>query len=199
MLQASLLAFEYPEKSVLQDVNFTVSAGEILHVRGRNGSGKTTLLKLLSGLLQPTSGFIYYNAQCITAIRYIYQQNLCFIGHKAGINPFLTTRENCYFDLHYVDNCQLEKLLLRFSLERVADIQCGLLSAGQQRRVGLLRLLMSRARLWILDEPLTALDKNVIDSLMHCFGEHLQSGGQIILSSHQNLPEVFNNYQEYAL
>jgi heme exporter protein A len=87
----------------------------------------------------------------------------------------------------------------RFSLLGLDDVLCGLLSAGQRRRVGLLRLLMSEASLWILDEPLVALDSAGVDVLMDCFSEHLDKGRQIVMTSHQEIPLLGHACQDYHL
>lgn len=200
MLDAINLTFDYTDKPLLQDVQFSLEAGQLLHLRGHNGSGKTTLLKLLAGLLHPTQGEVRYQGRAIMDNLAEYQQSLCYVGHKAGVSLVLTVRENCRFDLQRGQHCMpFDELIDRFSLTGLEDVPCGLLSAGQRRRVGLLRILMSDAALWILDEPLVALDHDAVAILMDCFGTHLDKGRQIILTSHQSLPLHERDYQEYCL
>ena len=200
MLEVMNMAFDYPEKSVLQGVDLVVNPGTLLHLCGANGSGKTTLLKLLAGLLHPTEGDIRFRGNSISKALSDYQQQLCYVGHKTGISLLLTVRENCQFELRrQLNTPPLDELIPLFSLEGLEDIPCYLLSVGQRRRVGLLRLLMSDAPIWLLDEPLVALDKETITSLMQLLDKHLSRGGLVVLSSHQNLPLRHENYQEYLL
>lgn len=198
MLDVIDLDFDYLEKPLLKNVNFQVLAGDLLHLRGANGVGKTTLLKLLTGVRHPLSGYIQYNGSPISQNMSEYQSQLCFVGHRAGINPNLTVRENCLFDLHYQQQ-NIETLAAVFKLTAYLDRPCGVLSAGQCRQVGLLRLWMSKAPLWVLDEPLVALDEASLGVLMQHIAMHRAKGGMVILSSHQMLPLHTTDYQEYLL
>ncbi|MDP3704401.1 MAG: cytochrome c biogenesis heme-transporting ATPase CcmA [Legionellaceae bacterium] len=208
MLELKNLSFDYPDEGfnhriapLLHDVCFGLKSGSMLHLRGNNGSGKTTLLKLLAGLVPPLEGTIYYRGQCVAKQLAMYQEQLCYVGHKAGISQALTVLENCRFDLQYArsDSTVLSGLLRRFSLYELKDVPCHVLSAGQRRRVGLLRLMLSNAKLWLLDEPLVALDQDSIEILMVCLNEHVQKGGGVVLTSHQRLPLDMRDYQEYCL
>lgn len=200
MLDVINVHFDYTDKLLLHDVQFSLDSGQLLHLRGHNGSGKTTLLKLLAGLLHPTQGEVRYQGRVITDNLADYQQSICYVGHKAGISHVLTVRENCQFDLQRGEHCiPFDELISRFSLIGLEDVPCGMLSAGQRRRVGLLRILMSDALLWILDEPLVALDNDAVAILVDCFGEHLDKGRQIILTSHQSLPLFDRDCQDYFL
>jgi heme exporter protein A len=200
MLKVSNLDFDYPDKQVLQGVQFTVHPGHLLHLRGANGAGKTTLLKVLTGLLHPTHGDIQYKGCSITDDITAYQQQICYVGHKTGVSQLLTVRENCRFELKSNNHIlSFEEIIQLFALQGLEDIPCNLLSVGQRRRVGLMRLVMSQASLWLLDEPLVGLDKDAINLLMRVLEKHLEKGGQIILTSHQQLPLRQENYQEYCL
>ena len=200
MLNVKQLDFDYPDKPLLRGVQFTVNPGCLLHLRGRNGAGKTTLLKLVAGLLRPMQGDIHYFEHSIYDDIATYQKNICYVGHKTGVNHLLTVRENCRFELHRDRRAlPMDELISAFSLQGQEDVVCGLLSVGQRRRVGLLRLLMSDAMLWLLDEPLVALDAEAVTFLMTLLNKHLNRGGLIVLTSHQNLPLRQENYQEYCL
>lgn len=200
MLEVQRLNFDYSDKRLLQGVEFTLDAGCLLHLCGANGAGKTTLLKLLAGVLHPNQGDIRYRGHSISKDIATYQQNICYVGHKPGVSPLLTVRENCHFELQRDDDSVLfDELIHSFSLQGFEDSLCGLLSVGQRRRVSLLRLAISKASLWLLDEPLVALDKEAIALLMMSLNNHLSSGGLVVLTSHQNLPIKQGNYQEYRL
>lgn len=200
MLEVRDLSFDYQEKPLLHQLTFTLRAGELLHLRGQNGAGKTTLLKLLSGLLYPQQGEIFFAGQPIAKDLKWYQQNICYVGHRTGINPFLTVRENCYFDMHWGrQDINFPALLARFKLQDLEDELAMHLSAGQKRRVGLLRIAMTDASLWLLDEPLIALDKEAIELFIELLETHLSCAGQVIFTSHQSLPSSQLSCLEYSL
>lgn len=198
MLDVKCLGFSYPDKQILNDIHFSLQAGALLHLRGENGSGKTTLLKILAGLYAPEEGGIWYQSNNVLEDIAWYQQQICYVGHKTGISLPLTVKENCLFNFHYTGD-NLACVLEQFDLERLADTYCSQLSAGQKRRVGLLRLALSNASLWLLDEPLVALDEQAISLLMRQLQRHVTAGGQVILTSHQAIPELDVPYKEYYL
>ncbi len=179
MLQVTKLAFDYSgdysNKLLLQTVDFSVKTSTILHVKGKNGVGKTTLLKLLAGLLHPIEGEI------------IYEGDLCYVGHQNGVNARLTPDEHVRLDLGVTDLAVLNHVLGRLNLNTVRDMPCGLLSAGQKRRVGLLRLLTTDAKLWLLDEPFVGLDEASMQILIELIKAHLKQKGSVIFTSHQTL------------
>lgn len=205
MLDVINLDFDYQDQPLLNKVAFHLPAGGLIHLRGRNGAGKTTLLKLIAGLYHPLQGEIQFLGQNIDQDRSAYQRHVCFVGHKTGINPNLTLKENCFFDLHYASSSShsfkkdLEELASIFKLEHHLDVPCGLLSAGQRRQVGLLRLWFSDVKLWLLDEPLVALDDQAITLIMNKIAAHRKQGGGVLLTSHQQLPLSLSDYGEYCL
>ncbi len=200
MLDVCELFFDYQEKTLLSNVQFSVKAGQLLHLRGDNGSGKTTLLKILSGLLLPQRGNIRYEGKPIYNHLPNYQQKICYVGHRSGVNSSLTVRENCLFDTRWRLETNLFKhLCSQFALANLLDQPCYKLSAGQRRRVALLRLTMVKVRIWLLDEPFVALDEEAIGLLILCIKQHLAEGGVIILTSHQSFQIKQVNYLEYLL
>ncbi len=181
MLDVRGVHFDYGDEPLLQGIDMTLEAGAALHVKGANGAGKTTFLKLLAGLLQPTEG----------EIKRHHAKQIAYVGHTSGVNMHLTPREHACFDLSLdtsnTSAAPIHHALQRLMLVDVQDIPCALLSAGQRRRVGLLRLLCSEASLWLLDEPLVALDQASIQVLGDMVLEHGQSGGALVFTSHQPL------------
>ena len=200
MLDVIGLDFDYQEQPLLKKVAFHLPAGGLMHLRGANGAGKTTLIKLIAGLYQPSHGKILFSGQPIATNLSAYQSQICFVGHKTGINPYLSLRENCFFDIHYgLLKKDISELADLFKLENHLNSPCGLLSAGQRRQVGLLRLWMSDAKLWLLDEPLVALDDFALSIIMNKIDSHREQGGAVLLTSHQSLPISKSDYQEYLL
>lgn len=201
MLEVKNLEFEYADTRILTKVCFSLNAGEFLHLRGKNGSGKTTLLKLLAGLMTPSSGEICYQNQAIQSSLSVYQRHLCYVGHKPGVNRLLSLREYCLYDLRIFETPGLfETLIETFALTGLEEHSCGLLSAGQLRRAALLRLVVSKASLWLLDEPLVALDHHSSNLLIGMIQKHLAEGGMVILTSHQSLSALEGAcYREYSL
>lgn len=200
MLTVIDLDFDYQDEPLLKQVNFHLPAGGLLHLRGANGTGKTTLLKLIAGLYRPNQGQIQFLKQSIYNNLTQYHGTLCYIGHKSGINPYLTLRENCQFDADFREkSSKIEEIASIFDLEPSLDKLCGLLSAGQKRKAALLRLWVTKATLWLLDEPLVALDDKAQQSLLLQMNKHCQQGGAIILTSHQSLPLDSTHYKEYEL
>lgn len=200
MLDVIELDFDYHDQPLLQQISFHLPASGLLHLKGANGAGKTTLLRLIAGLLKAERGEILFDGQSINNDLYSYQKQLCFVGHKAGINPYLTLRENCLFDIHCPANqLNLRELCQQFNLDHLIDYPCGLLSSGQKRQVALLRLWMTKAKLWLLDEPLVALDELALAVIIGKIKEHRANGGAVLLTSHQDLPLNKADYEEYHI
>lgn len=116
MLEVINAGFDYSDTPVLQGVQFSLSAGHLLHISGCNGAGKTTLLKLLAGILQPAVGEIRYHGESITKNRVEYQQALCYVGHKSGVSPLLTVRENLRYNVHAPSTKVFDALIKRLCL-----------------------------------------------------------------------------------
>lgn len=195
MLTACNLCCVRQDRILFEAVNLHLTAGQLLQIGGKNGAGKSSLLRILAGLAQPDDGEVLWQNNPLDDSEF--SQNLCFIGHLSGIQPQLTALEHlefwqAAFGLVPADGYQV---LATLGLAGLEDIPCQLLSAGQQRRVSLARLWLTRRPLWILDEPFTALDQSAILLLQQKFTEHLAQGGAIILTTHQPLTQHFPEAQ----
>ncbi|MCK5877178.1 MAG: cytochrome c biogenesis heme-transporting ATPase CcmA [Candidatus Marithrix sp.] len=175
------------DRILFDNLNFSLSNGKLLQIEGHNGSGKTSLLRILCGLTLPTEGYIYWNNEDIQDVQDEYWGNLSYIGHHPGIKGELTPLENLAMaqalSKQPID-IDLNDALDKVGLYGFEDVPTRTLSAGQQRRVALARLLISKTVLWILDEPFTALDKTAIKMLENRLDRHAEQGGMAILTSH---------------
>ncbi len=202
MLSVANLSCVRDERILFDELNFTISSGELVQIEGHNGAGKTTLLRIIAGLGLPDSGEVLWCNENITAAREDYHQSLLFLGHQTGVKRELTAFENLAFfqamhtceqgsDLKGIPKVSgddaLWQALAHVGLAGREDISAGQLSAGQQRRVALARLWLSNHKLWVLDEPLTAIDKQGVKVLEALFLSHAERGGMVLLTTHQDM------------
>ncbi|HEM6628957.1 TPA: cytochrome c biogenesis heme-transporting ATPase CcmA [Citrobacter farmeri] len=199
MLEARKLLCERDERVLFSDLSFQVNAGEWIQVTGGNGAGKTTLLRLLTGLSRPDAGEVCWQEQPLHRVRDSYQQNLLWIGHQPGIKTRLTALENLRFFHQDGDIAKCLAALAQAGLAGYEDIPVNQLSAGQQRRVALARLWLTRATLWILDEPFTAIDVNGVERLTQRMAQHTEEGGIVILTTHQPMNVATDRIRRIAL
>ncbi|CAH0197679.1 cytochrome C biogenesis protein CcmA [bacteria symbiont BFo1 of Frankliniella occidentalis] len=188
MLAARNLTCVRDERALFRNLSFTVAAGEIVQVEGANGAGKTSLLRILAGLSRAEQGEILWQQESIQRQRESYHASLLYLGHQPGVKAVLTPFENLSFWHAERTADELFQALEQVDLTGYEDVPVAALSAGQQRRVALARLWLSQAALWILDEPLTAIDKSGVEKLMALFVQHAEQGGAVILTTHQDLP-----------
>ncbi|WP_415638151.1 cytochrome c biogenesis heme-transporting ATPase CcmA [Pseudoalteromonas distincta] len=190
------------DRCLFADLNFSLNSGQIMQLAGPNGAGKTSLLRIIAGFSVPDEGTVLFQGQPISKYYEEYARELLFIGHKTGVNTQLSAVENVRHWLQingYINEPDLYPILAQLGLVGLEDVPVRMLSAGQQRRVALVRLWLSDAKLWVLDEPFTALDKSGVAFLQQRFTEHLQSGGAILLTTHQDLTTHFSNLQTVTL
>ncbi|HAS15260.1 MULTISPECIES: cytochrome c biogenesis heme-transporting ATPase CcmA [Idiomarina] len=189
LLHAEQLSSIRGGRVLFENLNFSVSAGQLWQVSGPNGAGKSSLLRILTGLLAPSNGLVSFYGKPLSHNWSEYCEQLLFIGHKAAVKGELSARENFHWQqqLSSTEDIDAWELLEKLGLLGLEDELTARLSAGQQRRVALTRLWATQASLWILDEPFTALDVQGIALLQQRFVEHIQNGGTIIFTSHQSL------------
>lgn len=193
------------DRELFAQLDLKVSQGEALHVTGENGSGKTSLLRILAGLSQAQEGQIYWNDAPVDKNREEFNKRLLYLGHKLALSSALSAVENLMFwaGIHCtnrtVESSQSDysqfdyyKILGELGLAGLEDMPVAHLSAGQQRRVSLSRIWLKPSRLMILDEPFNALDKQSRAVLEGKLKQHIDAGGMLILTSHWQLPQVFD-------
>ncbi len=203
MLEVVDLASTRGDRRLFTGLGFNLSAGELLYVRGRNGSGKTTLLRTLCGLMLPQQGEIRWRGENIRALREDYFREVLFLGHLNGIKGDLSGLENlrvaAILEGDRVTDRAIEEALARLGLAGFEDLPTRMLSQGQKRRVALARLVLSKAALWVLDEPFTALDTAAVELLQALMREQLARGGSLVLTTHQEVPLTSGQVQQLYL
>jgi heme exporter protein A len=172
-------------------LNFSLQDGELLRLRGSNGSGKTSLLRILCGLLEPAEGEVLWKEENILTQRDEFNADLLYLGHLNGIKAELTGFENLRISNtlrgEMPTDDQIYDALGQIGLGGREDLPTQVLSQGQKRRVALARLLLSNETLWVLDEPFTALDVKAVEQLAKLIEGHLQKGGMVVYTTHQEV------------
>lgn len=185
VLQVKELSYFRNEDKIFGPINFTLDAGNALLVTGANGSGKTTLLRVLSGLLKAQFGEIIVNKPGST---HSDLSHACaYLAHKPGHKAELSCLENLEYlqaIFHLKKSELIETALTKVGLAGLEDTPAKKLSAGQNKRLGLARLLLCHSPCWLLDEPYANLDLQGIELVNQLIGEHTQMGGAVLLTTH---------------
>lgn len=189
MLSVSNLSCSRGDKRLFSGVNFSLQPGQWLHLEGNNGVGKTSLLRLVCGLSALEDGEILWNQASTAKHPEAFRANLAYLGHQLALKEDLTPLENLQADAA-VAGRQLSKgdalkALSRLGLRGKEHLPVRVLSQGQKRRSALARLVVSHAKLWILDEPFVALDPAAQNALSDVINAHLTHQGMVLLTSHQ--------------
>ena len=197
------LTCERNQKRLFTDLSFELNAGELLLVEGSNGSGKTSLLRTLCGIGFPSSGEILWQGQSIQHCRELFVKDLIYIGHLDGVKAELTAYENlrlaCASHGLTTNKKILSDTLTKVNLNELQHQITYQLSAGQQRRIALARLLLANAMLWILDEPFTTLDTEGVAMIECLLSKHLSNGGMAVVTTHQPLQLPTHSIQRLRL
>ncbi len=175
-------------RPVLSGVSFTVSGGEALVVTGRNGVGKSTLLRAIAGLLPHAEGNVALDGAGEGELA----QSTHYLAHADGMKAALTVEENLDFWANYLGaeerrSRPVAEALAMVALSHARAAPFGALSAGQKRRAALARLLVAFRPLWLLDEPLTALDRASREKFAGVLRDHCAQGGLIVAATHEPL------------
>lgn len=181
----------YPEL-LFQPLDLTLAAGDVVQIAGANGIGKTSLLRAVCGLSSRFVGEIRWRGVRLPQCRVELSSELLYQGHSAGLKAALSPRDNLrwWCGLRGADSAGIEAALDRVGLRGFEDQPCYSLSAGQQRRVSLARLFLLQVPLWVLDEPLTAIDRDGAAALESWLDDHRCAGGMVLLTTHQPLRTI---------
>ena len=175
MLHVSNLSVARGGMTLLSGVDFSLTSGQILVLRGANGLGKTSLLRCIAGLQNPVEGQI-------TA-----PETVAYSGHANGLKGQMTVLENLAFWSSIYHGPSPEVALDAYDLHALADRPAANLSAGQKRRLGLARMQVSGCALWVMDEPTVSLDADNVALFRAAIDRHVQSGGAAVITTHIDL------------
>lgn len=190
LLEARAIELWRGEHHLLRGVSFSLPPGELLQLTGENGAGKTSLLRVVCGLLPAESGDILWRGVSIREGRDAYHRDLMYLAHLNALKLDLTADENLKAGVGLrrdTTRAEREAVLSDLGVARCADLPARVLSAGQRRRVTFARVLLSRAPLWILDEPTTNLDAGGVALIERLIREHLDAGGSVLTAAHHGL------------
>ena len=185
-LEARGLTIRRGFRLLFEGLDVRLQRGEILQLSGPNGAGKSTLMRALAGFSKPDEGRIDWKGvpDEIEALNLIH-----YHGHREGLREALTPRENLAFSAALLggDEALIEPALARLGASRLIDLPVQVLSAGQRRRVALARLLVAPRPVWLLDEPLAALDVAGQKLVSELLAAHVAQGGMALVATHQPL------------
>lgn len=191
LLEVTELACRRGGRRVFADLSFALQAGEMLVLTGPNGSGKTTLLRALALLVPRDRGAIRWQGADVAHDRDAWRRQLAWLGHQEGLKGDLTVAENLLLARRLrgdgADRPGIERALAAFDLAALAGRPVRTLSAGQRRRAALARVMTTEARLWLIDEPLAALDRVAERALGGVLERWLGDGGLVIAATHAPL------------
>jgi heme exporter protein A len=194
------LSVQRAGRRIIDNIGFKLTEGEALVVCGRNGAGKSTFLRALAGLLPTTQGVISLNRGVLDVEL---AQNTHYLAHADGMKLALSVEENLNFWANYLAGSSqsrsqsIPQALSIVGLTHALRAPFGALSAGQKRRAALARLLVVYRPLWLLDEPMTALDQASRARFAQAMGAHCAEGGIIVVATHE--PLGFETTRELAL
>jgi len=177
------------ERCLFEGLEFALNHGELLLLQGANGSGKTSLMRVIAGMLSLESGEILWDGEPVSRQRQSFHGALVWLAHQSGLKDDLTLVENLRFEraLRPQSSVEPEQVFERLGIARLKALPLRSLSAGQQRRVALARILLADVPLWLLDEPFTNLDRDGRRLVTQLVEEHLADGGLCVLAAHQDV------------
>ena len=191
------------DRTLFEELNLEIKPGSILRISGDNGSGKSSLLRILCGLLTPHAGKVFWGSDPITEDRDQFHGELIYLGHIPALKADFSAIENlmslALLGGQSISNEEAMNALREAGLDRQAHRFIRTLSQGQKQRIALSRLLLPQPKsIWILDEPFNALDRDANRALQNLLINHVNRGGIVALSSHQDL-QIDDNFRVIRL
>ena len=190
MLIVKDLSIERLDKKIFENINLSLTPGNITILKGKNGSGKTTLLKAILNLIEPSFGSIFWKGKLLKRNLYDFYNHATYIADTTSSLRKLTIKDNVNiwkkFFISNINDLQIETALRTLKLDNYLNKKVGTLSFGETKKLEFLRLIIENKKVWILDEPLSNLDEDSIELMKQTFEDHCSKEGSIIFSSHQN-------------
>ena len=190
MLIIKDLSIERLDKKIFENINLSLTPGNITILKGKNGSGKTTLLKAILNLIEPSLGSIFWKGKLLKSNLYDFYNHATYIADTTSSLRKLTIKDNVNiwkkFFISNINDAQIETALKTLKLDNYLNKKVGTLSFGETKKLEFLRLIIENKKVWILDEPLSNLDEDSIELMKQTFEDHCSKEGSIIFSSHQN-------------
>tara|TARA_B100001142_G_C14339967_1_gene657442 strand:- start:213 stop:821 length:609 start_codon:yes stop_codon:yes gene_type:complete len=185
LLEIKNISLSRNDNPILSNINLELDSSSVINIHGRNGCGKTSLLKIIVGITEPTDGIINNNILSDD------NKNITYIGHKHGIKNNLTLSENILFEPSIYNGKQknIDDMIKRYQMGKYKDYLSKNLSHGQQKKISLIKAGLSNAKVWVIDEPYSALDKDAIKILDSCIYEHLCNQGSVIMTNHEPITD----------
>ena len=184
------LSVERLDKKIFENINLSLTSGNITILKGKNGSGKTTLLKALLNIIEPSFGSIYWKGKLLKKNLYDFYNNVTYIADTTSSLRKLSIKDNINiwkkFFISKINDAQIETALKTLKLDNYLNKKVVELSFGETKKLEFLRLIIENKNVWILDEPLSNLDEDSIELIKQTFADHCAKEGSIIFSSHQN-------------
>ena len=195
MLLINSLSFDRSGNIIFEDLNLSLSNGQIKQIRGKNGSGKTTFLQVILNILESKAGEIFWEGKNIKKNLFNFYNETTFIMDQNTSSRKLTVLDNIDFwrglSSSKLTNEHILLLLETFNLKKYKNIKVMYLSAGEIRKLELLRLILEQRKLWILDEPYNHIDDLSVEILNQTFIDHINKDGIVLFASHFN-PSIDN-------
>jgi len=183
------------DSKIFEGISLDIEKTKLLNIFGRNGSGKTSLLKILTGVTEPTSGIVLNRSDDET----LYEK-IIYVGHKSGLKSNLTVNENLYYFIKPEEQNKTNKIdraLEIYQMMHCKNILVKNLSHGQQKKVSLMKTIIADAKVWILDEPYSALDAESIKIFDMTIENYIKQEGSVVVTNHKKITENSwsKNYQ----
>jgi len=190
MLIVKDLSIDRLDKKIFENINLSLTPGNITILKGKNGSGKTTLLKAILNLIEPSFGSIFWKGKLLKRNLYDFYNHATYIADTTSSLRKLTIKDNVNiwkkFFISNINDAQIETALQTLKLDNYLNKKVATLSFGETKKLEFLRLIIENKKVWILDEPLSNLDEDSIELMKQTFEDHCSKEGSIIFSSHQN-------------
>ena len=193
MLLINNLSFFRHSNLIFENLNISLGKGQITQIRGKNGSGKTTFLKVILNILISKTGEVYWEGKNINKNIFNFYDQITFISDRSTSSRKLTVIDNINFwrglSSSNISDDDIFILLETFNLKKYIRTETMYLSAGEIKKLELLRLILEKRKLWILDEPYNHLDDLSIEILNQTFVDHTNNNGIILFTSHYS-PQI---------